>query len=254
MVEQLELPERKVKFIAEIIDLLLVNLVPNWEPCVPVDHLVTPNDVVHKKETEIPKHGESLIGSYQNVCEVACNSAYLALPTSSSFEGSAQSTLETSYFKVDLVVSHANLSLHGLAAVDDRCSEMSYSSAISHECSDKNCSRDSYWTTELGFVDDNGNASYTQVRDSLSELEMVDSLDYKSKVMDMESRHSVTLSSYPSQVSSSSNQDEDEDLRTELEIIEQQYQNAVKEISKRRDEAIIETRRKLSQKKIESVY
>ncbi|PON82234.1 hypothetical protein TorRG33x02_220150, partial [Trema orientale] len=257
MVEQLELPEQNVKLIAELIDLLLINLVPDWKPCVRVDHLVPPDGVitymVHKKDSETPENGECLIGSDQNVCKPVSTSVYPVLPTSSSFEGSAQSMLENTDY----------MSLKGAATVEDRCSDMSYASAISQEWSDKNCSPDSSWNTELGLVDDNSNASYmdgntnasyTEIRDSLSGLEMLDCVDYRTKVLDMESRGLVTLASYPIQVSSSSNQDEDEKLRMELEMIELQYQDAVKEISKRRHEAIVETRKRLSQKNIESVY
>ncbi|KAJ0976516.1 hypothetical protein J5N97_011990 [Dioscorea zingiberensis] len=40
MVEQLQMPESDIRFIAELIDTLLINLVPGWQPCVPVGHLV----------------------------------------------------------------------------------------------------------------------------------------------------------------------------------------------------------------------
>ncbi|XP_020529424.1 probable serine/threonine-protein kinase WNK6 isoform X2 [Amborella trichopoda] len=41
MVEQLELSDQNVTLIAELIDLLVFNLVPNWKPCMPIDKLVT---------------------------------------------------------------------------------------------------------------------------------------------------------------------------------------------------------------------
>ena len=41
MVEQLELAEQNVKFIAELIDLLLITSLPDWKPCVEIDHLVS---------------------------------------------------------------------------------------------------------------------------------------------------------------------------------------------------------------------
>lgn len=43
MVEQLELAEQNVKFIAELIDLLLITSLPDWKPCVEIDHLVSSN-------------------------------------------------------------------------------------------------------------------------------------------------------------------------------------------------------------------
>ena len=43
MVEQLQMPESDTRFIAELIDTLLVNLVPGWKPCVPVCNLAALN-------------------------------------------------------------------------------------------------------------------------------------------------------------------------------------------------------------------
>jgi WNK lysine deficient protein kinase len=43
MVEQLELADQNVIFIAELVDLLLIKLVPKWKPCVAIDRLVSAN-------------------------------------------------------------------------------------------------------------------------------------------------------------------------------------------------------------------
>lgn len=40
MVEQLELTDQNVTFIAELIDILLVNMIPTWKTDVTVDHLI----------------------------------------------------------------------------------------------------------------------------------------------------------------------------------------------------------------------
>ena len=71
--------------------------------------------------------------------------------------------------------------------------------------------------------------------------------NYNSKDMDLESSL-VTFSAYPI----NADQGGVEELRMELEVIELQYQEAIKEMSKKRHETIMETRRRLSQKKIES--
>ncbi|CAA7015284.1 unnamed protein product [Microthlaspi erraticum] len=42
MVEQLELTDQNVTFIAELIDMLLVNLIPSWKTDVSIDHLIHP--------------------------------------------------------------------------------------------------------------------------------------------------------------------------------------------------------------------
>ena len=49
MVEQLELADQNDVFIAELIDLLLLNLIPSWKPCVSIDHLVPPNRTNFKR-------------------------------------------------------------------------------------------------------------------------------------------------------------------------------------------------------------
>ncbi|EOA40094.1 hypothetical protein CARUB_v10008787mg [Capsella rubella] len=55
MVEQLELTDQNVKFIAELIDVLLVNLIPSWKTDVTVDHLIHP-----KQNGANPQAGESI--------------------------------------------------------------------------------------------------------------------------------------------------------------------------------------------------
>jgi len=50
MVEQLELTDKNVKFIAELIDVLLVNLIPNWKTDVAVDHLIHPQQNQSSKD------------------------------------------------------------------------------------------------------------------------------------------------------------------------------------------------------------
>ncbi|CAA0280715.1 unnamed protein product [Arabidopsis thaliana] len=50
MVEQLELTDKNVKFIAELIDVLLINLIPNWKTDVAVDHLIHPQQNQSSKD------------------------------------------------------------------------------------------------------------------------------------------------------------------------------------------------------------
>ncbi|XP_019099442.1 PREDICTED: probable serine/threonine-protein kinase WNK7 isoform X2 [Camelina sativa] len=59
MVEQLELTDQNVKFIAELIDVLLVNLIPSWKTDVTVDHLIHPLQNNHQNGAN-SQAGESI--------------------------------------------------------------------------------------------------------------------------------------------------------------------------------------------------
>lgn len=69
MVEQLQMPESDARFIAELIDTLLVNLVPGWKPCVPVGNLAALNGNQDLKDKPNDLHlvagVENSIGSSQ---------------------------------------------------------------------------------------------------------------------------------------------------------------------------------------------
>lgn len=240
MVEQLELADEDVMFIAELIDLLLMKLVPKWKPCVRIDHVVAPNEIqiheTHQEVSQLLKHGGNLVQSQRNACEPG-------FTNSTSSGGSIQPEQESND-KLEEIRSHDNFGLQSATTTEDQCSEMSYVSATSSELNDKNSSIDSYMSAEMGYGLDR------RVRESPSEAEMGASPDHSSKVIDLESSSSVTFPAYTINY----DQDGDEELRMEMETIELQYQEAIREISKRRHEAIMETRRRrLSQKKIESI-
>lgn len=169
MVEQLELEDQNVTFIAEVIDLLLLKLIPNWKPCVRVDHLVSRN------KTHIRKGG--------------------SLPTSD-------------------VEAEGSIGANETMA-EDQVSEMSYLSASSTEVNDKKSSMNSYVSAELDLDD---------------KIDTASSLNDKNK----------------SGVGVDKN--ENEVLRRELERIDLQYQEGMKELARRRHEAILETTKRLSQK------
>nr|CAC09581.1 protein kinase [Fagus sylvatica] len=247
MVEQLELADQNVMFIAELIDLLLMNLVPKWKPCVRIDHLVAPNGIrtheAHQEASQLPKHGEKLVKSHQNVCAVAHPSSppsstnsissggsIQPVPSSTnsiSSGGSIQSVRESpDNVKLEEIMSHDNFGLQSATVTEDQCSEMSYISATSTEFDDKNSSIDSYMSAEMGPVDLNRYRLDRGVRESPSKAEMGASPDYNSKDMDLESSL-VTFSAYPI----NADQGGVEELRMELEVIELQYQEAIKEMS-----------------------
>ncbi|XP_065875886.1 probable serine/threonine-protein kinase WNK6 isoform X2 [Euphorbia lathyris] len=181
MVEQLELEDQNVTFIAELIDLLLLKLIPNWKPCVRVEHLVSRNRTHSYKGGSVPEGEESP----SHVKELG--------EQSSSMGG------------------------------EDRVSEISYLSASSSDMNDKKLSMNSYISAELGVMEFEEHALRGEISGS--------SLECKNKSMDMMNSKS-----------------ENEELRRELELIDHQYQEGMKELARRRHEAILETTKRLSQK------
>lgn len=65
MVEQLELTDQNVTFIAELIDILLVNMIPTWKTDVTVDHLIhsqlNQNSRSHQNEAKPQKQEETAL-------------------------------------------------------------------------------------------------------------------------------------------------------------------------------------------------
>ncbi|KAJ1378264.1 Serine/threonine-protein kinase, active site [Sesbania bispinosa] len=228
MVEQLELAEQNIKFIAELIDLLMITLVSDWKPCVAIDHLVSPNSKrIHlsqrKKDSEMAKYKQSSEDSSQIVADDVG-------PSISPGRSAEKENHDDVTF--DEVLSHASIGLQRATKTDDLCSVMSYASAAS-DFNDKNLSAVSFMSAKSGFTDINLPTVNCASQTSLAS-EIGTSPDNKSK-----------LQYHPISASSSAPEDE---LRVELEMIEQQYQEAIKDLSKRRYQAIIETRRRLSQK------
>lgn len=212
MVEQLDLADQNVKFIAELIDLLLMNLVSDWKPCVAIDHLVSANgkwtNANQQTDLELAKYKGSSKHSTENVAKDVGRSTL-----------SGRSAAKENLDNMDL------------------CSEMSYASATS-VFNDK-LSMVSFMSAESGF--DRGNQCSF-------DCEIGTSTD-RSKFLDTGGNSMTSFSSYPISGASSSSEPEDE-LRIELEMIEQKYQEAIKDLSKRRSLAIMEIKRRMSEKMV----
>lgn len=75
MVEQLELTDQNVTFIAELIDILLVNMIPTWKTDVTVDHLIhsqlNQNSRSHHNEAKPQKQEET---TFHDACESVSHS------------------------------------------------------------------------------------------------------------------------------------------------------------------------------------
>lgn len=250
MVEQLELADQNVMFIAELIDLLLINLIPNWKPCVPINHLVsftTQTSSGQHGDFPHPESGECLVGSFKGTCKTNNLRRPHVYHNSTSFEGYTETMQEnTEDLRLDEIRTHADLGLLSIATVEDHGSDISYVSSTSNEGIVKN---NASLSAESGCMDCDECGSEKGVRQTLSAVQMSSCYLDKGKVTDIHSNGAMTSSDYPID-SSLSDQDENEELILELEMIELQYHEAMKEIAKSRQEALRETKKRLSRKKI----
>ncbi|GAU35074.1 hypothetical protein TSUD_69970 [Trifolium subterraneum] len=208
MVEQPELADQNVIFIAELIDLLLMKLVPKWKPCVAIDHLISAN-------------GKWTSANQPRVSELAKNKG-------SPKHSTEVASPSTSFGRPATKVNVDNM---------DLCCEMSHASATSG-INDK-FSMVSFMSAESRF-DGGSQSSFAS--------EIWGSSDYRSKCLDTGSNSMASFSSYPISVSSMS--ELDEELRVELEMIEQKHQEAIRDLSRKRCQAIEEIKKRMLEKMV----
>ncbi|MED6158769.1 putative serine/threonine-protein kinase wnk6, variant 2 [Stylosanthes scabra] len=243
MVEQLELAEQNVLFIAELIDLLLLKLVPDWEPCVSIDHLVSPNGKYH-----VTQHRALESAKYQESPKLASQIVPQELGASTS-PGRSVAKENHDNMEFDEVVSEESIGIQRATKTDDLCSEVSYASASS-ELNDNKFSVASFMSsTESGLADLNITIPNGGSQSSFAS-EIVASPDYRIKYSEMGSDDTMSFSTHPISVSSVS--EHEDEFRTELEMIEQKYQDAIKDFSRRRYQAVVEIRRRMSEKMLSS--
>nr|KYP67831.1 putative serine/threonine-protein kinase WNK6 [Cajanus cajan] len=228
MVEQLELTDHNVKFIAELIDLLLMNLVSDWKPCVAIDHLISPNN----KRTHLSQQRKlglaNCKGSSKHSIEIVAEDLSCLTPAARL---AAKENLDN--MDIDEALAHECSDVKIATKADDVCSEMSYASATT-DFNDNKMSMVSFMSAESAF--DRGSQS------SLAS-ENGSSPDCKSKFSDIEN--------FPSHSDiDSSLCDHESELKIELEMIEQKYQEAINDLFKRRYQAILEIRRRMLEKMV----
>ncbi|XP_031282971.1 probable serine/threonine-protein kinase WNK7 isoform X2 [Pistacia vera] len=258
MVEQLELADQNVTFIAELIDLLLLNLIPSWKPCVPIDHLIPKNRLAkhtdHKKSIRSLESLENSVESRPSACESVNHSKSSIRLDSGSTGESIQTTKQgPDFVKLDERRSRSDFSFQVSTVTDVWSSEKSYASATSSDLNDKKYSINSdIMSEESGPVDFDGHWLMDGFNESLARVRLTESLDDKSKISHIDSNGVVDSLNDPSKESQVFDPEEDEELRRRLTMIEQQYQEGVKELSQKRHELILQTR-KLWKKNVESV-
>ncbi|XP_042515313.1 probable serine/threonine-protein kinase WNK6 [Macadamia integrifolia] len=245
MVEQRELADQYVKFIAESIDLMLMNLVPKWRPCVPIDHLVGLNgNQMTEGHIPLPKQGESSALSFQNAFDSGGISSLTARLDSTSVKRLIQPMSEA-LMKLE-ATSHSDFQLQNTATAEDQSSGMSFISAVCTEGSDKKCLA-TWMSVESRFTDHNEYDVKREAAESSYGVERSGCLDDRD-VGIQKSINDVHTSSYPSNASSLvSGEKNADELRLELEMIELRFQKEINEICKRKYEAIMEAKRRFVQ-------
>ncbi|KAL2342942.1 hypothetical protein Fmac_004227 [Flemingia macrophylla] len=226
MVEQLDLTDHNVKFIAELIDLLLKNLVSYWKPCVAIDHLIFPNN----ERTHLSQQRELGLENCKAISQHSIEIVAENLGTSAT-RLAAKENLDSMDF--DEALAHECSDLRIATKADDVYSEMSYASATI-DFNDNKISMVSFMSTESAF--DKKNESSPASENGASP-------DCKSKFSDIES-----LPSHYNIVSPLS--EHESELEIELEMIEQKYQEAINDLSKRRYQAILEVTRRMLEKTV----
>lgn len=221
MVEQLELAEHNVTFIAELIDLLLTTLVPVWKPCVAIDHLISPN--AKRAHLSQQKHDLLLAKYKQNSIDYSQTVAEYVGPSTSNERLAEKENIDNLIFEE--VLSHAT-------NTNDLYSITSYSTSATSDYNDKNFSTASFTTARSGFTDFN--------------LPTVNGWSQSSHASEI-GASSDKKSNFPS-IESNNFSESEEESRMELEKVERQYQETMKDLTKRRYEAIMEIRKRLSQK------
>ncbi|KAH1112523.1 hypothetical protein GLYMA_04G215200v4 [Glycine max] len=216
MVEQLELAEQNVKFIAELIDLLLITSLPDWKP--------------FNRDSKLAKYKHSSEGSSQIVAED------VGLSTS---PGRPAEMENNDNVICDKFMSRANIGLRRETKTNDLYFEKhrSYSSATS-DFNDKHFSTVSFMSAKSGFTD--FDLPKVSSQSSLTS-EFRASSDYRSFPC-VESNGTMNFSCHP--VSTSSFFEPGDELRIELEMIEQQYQDEIEDLLRRKQQDITETTRR----------
>ncbi|KAF3780306.1 putative serine/threonine-protein kinase [Nymphaea thermarum] len=233
MVDQLDLSDQDVTFIAEFIDFLIMKLIPEWKPSVPPSENGT-NCV--RTESKVPEHarfsigyswdgvhGSSAVKGIQDVLSGSDLENYCI--DLSSVEGSIKQQHEDGAFtKPDDAMSHGGFdSPSSSAAAADQESLESVASGVSTECSNV---VDLVPETRENNVADVANLD-------LSVCNLNDFAD---------------IANTRSYASSSLEEDEDEELKAEFDLISQQYQQWFQELSRQRDEALEEARKRWATK------
>ncbi|XP_052171092.1 probable serine/threonine-protein kinase WNK10 isoform X2 [Diospyros lotus] len=258
MVEQLELADHDVAFIAEFIDYLIMRILPSWKPSSASNSCGMRNtnqvsSVLANDQTTLANPWEKMLTAEQS------------LPSefnTSAGEGYVQAEKGCVHRSSDCGSPSVELnSCPSLAYMGDTESQASaFSEGMAEDASSK--------TNKMGrFTDYRNGDSFKDLNGHVSEIEFRDSID-GFKLLGNSSAEDITLmnefgkSSESSFVTSKvvslssccstlslSERDQDGELKVELEAIEAQYQQWFQQLSRMKEEALEATRKRWMTKK-----
>ncbi|KAK9279668.1 hypothetical protein L1049_013348 [Liquidambar formosana] len=271
MVEQLELADHDVAFIAEFIDFLIVKLLPSWKPS--SDYVSSearsPFDVspvFGTDKTSMACPWDSILTS--GLAELAVEQEALSRLIMSPQEGCVQANEGNLYENSDCAISQSDhISSPSLANFEDRHSQASVVSEILVE--DASIKND----TAAGCVDYSLDGSFKGLNGYLSEPELGESYHDLYKMQGNESSigecipmnefsknpelsfidcsgvsNAMSLTSSCSSLPTAE-RDMDAELKLDLDAIESQYQHWFEDLSRMREEALEATKKRWMAKK-----
>ncbi|KAL6004993.1 putative serine/threonine-protein kinase wnk6 [Asimina triloba] len=243
MVEQLELADQMVMFIAELIDLLLVNLIEGWKHCVQINHLIAQNGTQSPQGSEKSfqhEYGRSSVRSFKHSFEVTDVSNSPPCLESSSVDGFIPPMGEaTTYVKLDDAMSHCDDDPL-IMTTEEAVSELSFLSGTSTAESQKK-----FMHSRTNCIDCNECEMKGENR-TLSEVETNTCIDEEDMASSVNGKDLRTLFGIPSSTSSLViAEEENDELRRELEAIELQYRQAIEDIARKKREAVVAAKKRL---------
>ncbi|XP_043714483.1 serine/threonine-protein kinase WNK8-like [Telopea speciosissima] len=270
MVEQLNLADQDVAFIGEFIDYLIVRLVPSWKP-----------SFDYSSNGVGPYEGSPVLGTDKGSMRSHWDSVSINLPAESSIEKEVLSQLSSSpiegcilevdttnsYGRYDQTMSHSDLiSPSSLTNREDQESQASIVSDITDyiatigsitnndrmvECADYTIDGGCKGLIEYGCDMDLGLQECDGCKmkiDDTSDCIVANEFTKKPKVPINGLSNGLSLPNIGSSLSLS-DKDEDAELQLELNVIESQYQHWLNELSRMREEAVENAKKRWITKK-----
>ncbi|XP_038989189.1 probable serine/threonine-protein kinase WNK7 [Phoenix dactylifera] len=237
MVEQLELAQKDIKLIAGLIDSLIINLIPGWKPCIAISRLITLDGTQTPKDLQLVKCWECSNISSRSISKA--NDVFAPLPfvDFSSMEGSDQPVYDAVVNgKLDHVTRYADSGSVNVVASVNQDSEGNGEKSPGFSPSD--------------LVDFNLLNIEGEVKGALSKVENGMKLDQKD--MGINGVDMSAFSGFPRNGSSfvlAGEHEIDEHLRLYLESIELLYQQAIKDLSQKREQVIAMAKKRAFQRK-----
>lgn len=255
MVEQLELADHDVPFIAEFIDYLIMRIVPGWKPS--LDYNYSEARSIHAV-SPVPTNGlTSIIYPWGTMLS--------ELSTSPGEKGPFHK--DGSYENFDEANTHVEfISSPSLAYLEDNESQASVGSEVMAQYSSTandmigqsvNCGILESFKDFSGYFADVGELyDEFKLKGNINAEEFMAGNDFeKNSDMSFVTGKDMSLNSCSSSLSiSEKDQDQDVELKLELDAIEAQYQHWFHELSKMREEALETTRKRWMTKNKLSVH